>query len=167
MLKIVCDADGLIKSNKAGILELLADESQLFVGPEVIREAVSDGKASGYPDAIEIERLSGKFQQPGKPESNLNPEYLEIAAYLGKGEREVLGLYLAFQADRILSDDQEFLTLLIALNISFLTPASAILLLLEKGRLGKGEALNALERIQPYIEPGLFRASVQSIHEYF
>ncbi len=46
-MRFVVDADGMIKLNKAGVLELLAQQAEILIGPEVFREVVQEGKVRG------------------------------------------------------------------------------------------------------------------------
>ena len=151
-MQIVCDADGLIKMQKAGILALLAQEAELIIGEHVFQEAVTDGKQRGYADAAALEQLlEAHAIRPRPVPAHPRATALLLPGTLGEGERETLHLYYHAQADVILSDDRGFLTLLLAQQIPFFTPAAALVALCTWGALAVPEALTALARLRPLI----------------
>ena len=164
-MKVVCDADGLIKLAKAGILEAFARRVDLLVAPTVYREAVEEGKARGHPDAWEIEQVlreHGRILQPprGGRTRPQTPEAPAIEALpLGAGERETWVVFVREKADAVLSDDRGFLHALEAQGIPYLTPAAALVGLARQGTLSRSEALRALERLRPWIRREQYEAA--------
>lgn len=163
-MQIVCDADGLIKTQKAGILALLAQEAALLIGPHVFQEAVTDGKQRGYADAAALEQLLQAHAIRPRPV----PEHPRATALLppgtfGEGERETLHLYYHMQADVILSDDRSFLTVLSAQQIPFFTPAAVLVALCIWGVLAVPEALSALARLRPLIRREHYAAAYADV----
>lgn len=159
------DADALIKIGKAGFLEVLAEEAELIVGPEVYREAVIEGKSRGYADAYGLEQIVDAHVRVTDKvsESQAQVERLAKELAIGAGEREALNLYLQEAADAILSDDRLFLGALDRLEIAYLTPAAALLWLVERGSLPREDALQALENLRPLIRGGQYKAALADI----
>jgi predicted nucleic acid-binding protein len=165
MMKIVCDADGLIKINKAGILALLDERVEIIVGPEVYREVVTIGKEHGHSDALEIEKVLPKptavvLKNRSKSGLKILPDELE----LGAGEKETLVLYERVSADVILSDDRKFLRELDSIDVPYITPAAMIVALAERKILHIDSALEALTKLSEFVRKDQFQAAQEELN---
>lgn len=162
-MKVACDADGLIKMAKAGILEVFVQHAELLIGPQIYREAVEEGKARGYPDALDLEQVLKTYAQVPKEVQRASAATKQLALPLGAGEREALQLYFAEKADVVLSDDRAFLSALEAQGISYLTPAAILVLLAEQKVLPLPEAYEALEKLRPLIRSDQHETALQDL----
>lgn len=165
-MKVICDADGLIKMAKAGILDIFARHVEVLVSPQVYREAVEDGKARGYPDAVEIERVlerhGHRVQPPKRRRTNLRVDIVS----LGAGEQEILQVLSQERADVVLSDDRAFLSILETLGISYMTPGAALLFLVEQNAIQVQEAQQALEQLRSLIRHEQYEAVFQDLQGF-
>jgi len=164
-MKLVCDTDALIKLNKAGLLRLLVQRTEILVGHEVWHEAVDAGKAHGYPDAFEIERLVSPLKRK-RLHVPAQARALLQSRQLGAGEQEALKLYFSEGAEAIVSDDRGFLHLLEAHGLPYLTP-TAILVWLAEHRVLRplSRGYQALEKLKPYIRPGHYEETLKDLQK--
>ena len=163
-MKVVCDADGLIKMNKAGALETFAQQAELIIGPEVWREAVTEGKAHGYPDAFSIQAVALQYLQQNRPQPHSQATLILQGIHLGAGETEALTLYFCEGADAILSDDRGFLNVLQRHRLPYLTPAAAVVALCQGGIWTLEQATYALLNLRPSIRADPYQAALTSLN---
>jgi predicted nucleic acid-binding protein len=173
MSKIILDSDGIIKLQKAGLLETFCKTYDCLIPEAVYQESVTRGKEELYEDAFEIEETvetNVEVKQPG--ESQSFKETLKKGAHvsLGQGEKEALSLYFEQRAAAIVSDDRAFLNLLRQYNketegknVAFLTPANAIVALERKGAIYKEEAKEGLIKIKAIIRQSVYESAIEDL----
>jgi hypothetical protein len=162
-MKIVCDADGLIKTNKVGILAMFAQHAQLFIAPEVVREVIIAGKTQGYLDALEIEHIVEQHMYQTEPRSYALTNLRLSGTDFGAGEREALALYESEDADAILSDDRGFLSALDVHQIPYVTPAAVVVVLCEWEALSVEAVRHALASLCPLIRNEQYHAALPDL----
>jgi hypothetical protein len=130
-------------------------------------EAVVTGKLELYDDAFELETVLERGPSR-RLAAGLDPRagrMLEGVTALGKGERESLHLYHGEQADAVLSDDRVFLRLLEENAVPYLTPAGLVVRLFEIGHLGRGEALDALDKLERHIRGSVYERAKRELEK--
>lgn len=152
-MKIVMDADCLIKLTKAGLKEEVCRAMTVIIPGEVKRETVD--QASGRPDAIRIDE-------------NIKARLLHVkgrASRTRKGENAVLNLYRSGGFNAIASDDHRFLKHLKGLGVPFAVPAALIVLIMKLQNLGRQEAQDRLLSLKPYISDEQYAVAIMSIKQ--
>lgn len=138
-MKILMDADCLIKLTKAKVKELVCKNYTVIIPDKVKEEAVDN--AVEHSDAFIIKE-------------NLERGLLTVSKSLfssQKGEDAVLSIYKHGGFTAICSDDRRFIKRLQFFDIPYITPAVFIAMLLKKGEMKKEEAFDKLELLSPFI----------------
>jgi predicted nucleic acid-binding protein len=166
--RIVADADGLIKLGKSGALERLLSAAEVLVPEPVYEEAVVAGKRGLHEDALELEQaLRGAVEvvpEPSAEERDKRAEaLLADASSLGVGERAALRLFFARRAEAVLTDDRAFAKVLAREGLTVLLPTAAIVSLAENGRMGTGEAVGALRKIEGLVRRDVYEAATEDV----
>ena len=144
MVKIVYDANGLIKLVKSGIFPKINHEN--IISQEVYKETVIEGKKRMYDDAFIIGQLINDKKIKVKMAASA-----ENIIGLGKGELTTLQLFHDIKANVIVSDDRRFLRTLEEKNINFTVPTEVIVALVANKRINKNEGIESLKRIRPFV----------------
>lgn len=157
MIIFVLDADGLIKLTKAGVMEELAKYRKCIITQEVFDETVKKGKERFYEDAYTIEDMVNI-----KLLSVKKIQFEEIEN-LGKGEASSLELYKKKRCNAIITDDRKFLSVLEEQGIPFIMPVDVIVSLLERRKITRKTALEALEKIKPLVREEVYTKTKSEI----
>jgi hypothetical protein len=157
--RIVLDSDGLIKLAKAGLLQVVLAAWDCLVPRAVYVESIERGMRLAHPDAAEIHALLRPGSIRPRARHPRATAILRGKPGLGPGECEALHLYVASEADALVTDDAAFLDVLTEADIPALPPALAILVLQEQGHLNARDAVAGLERLRPFIRPEVYRAA--------
>lgn len=146
-MKVVMDADCLIKLTKAGAKETVISAIEVHIPPLVKREVVDEAKMHGYQDALIIEE-------------NINRKALHVVSHrvkrapvlsISKGEADVLALYEHGQYNAIASDDRKFIKRLELAHIPYVTATACLVYLWKTNRFGAAKVLDMLDSLSPFI----------------
>ena len=158
MYKVVLDADGLLKTYKAGFLPQLTEAYVCFLPEEVYLEAVAAARIGHMDEARAIEDFiaAEKLIRRQAARSRFADRLLRGSHSLGMGELGALRLFLHEGADALLTDDRAFLNFLTRQRIPFLTPSDALLSLHAANRLSHQDAARAAELLRPLIRRDVY-----------
>jgi hypothetical protein len=141
-MKIIMDADCLIKLTKAGLKERVCQAFSLCIPRRVKEEVVDNGKAKELPDAVMID-------------DNITRGRIKVLAVHGSkkvaGEQEAVALFQTGGYDAIGSDDKQFIRHLKLFGIPYLTPATCIAIMHKQGILKSIDALKSLDELAAHI----------------
>ena len=138
-MKIVMDADCLIKLTKAGMKERVCGRWEIHIPALVRRETTSE--APRLPDATRIK-------------DNIDAGLITVASAgsrRGKGEEATLALFLTGAFEAIATDDTCFIRRLRGLGVPFAVPAVIVVRLHREGALTHADAREALDALLPLI----------------
>ena len=141
-MKILMDADCLIKLTKAGLKESVCQQERVFIPRIVKREVVNAGRRKGLPDADAVER-------------NINSGLISLAeeALPGypKGDQALIVSFRRGNYGAIATDDGRLIRILRAVDIPFILPGLLIYLLYKKDVIDRVNGLNWLEKLSAFI----------------
>lgn len=141
-MKIIMDADCLIKLTKAGLKEDICRAFKVTL-PHLVKEEIVDrGKARQLPDALVVEKNISEGKIKIKSDKTIKAT---------AGEKEVLAIYQKGGFDAVGSDDKRFIRHLKLFNVPYITPAVIIALMVKQGSLTIAAALKKLEALSAYI----------------
>lgn len=156
----------MIKLTKASLKNLIASNFELYIPPEVKREAVDEGKARGYPDALAIdENISrGRLRIAETTRVETVEKLINGLSLLG-GEADSVRLFKQGNYGAIASDDSRFIDLIEGLGIPCMTPSTIIIYLWKTKAVSKQETRQCLDKIRGFISSEEYLASVQELTE--
>jgi len=138
-MKIVMDADCLIKLTKAQLKETVCAAFEVVVPSRVRQEVMLN--ASEHPECSVVEknlRSGGLAEVPGDcPDA--------------KGEDAVLAVYQSGSYAGVASDDKRFVRKLQLLGVPYITPAVFVFLLVRQEQLGLDNGFAKLEQLSPMV----------------
>ncbi len=141
-MKILMDADCLIKITKAGIKEKICRQFEVVIPLTIKEEVVDAGKAKNYPDADLVEK-------------NINAGLIVLESGKSskrmKGDRALLETFKNSQYTAIATDDAKLTRLLRPSGIPFILPALLIFSVWKRGAIDQTTALNWLEKLSTFI----------------
>jgi len=141
-MKILMDADCLIKLTKAGLKEFICRHEKITVPETVKREVVDAGKSKGYADADLIEK---------NIRNGLIALAKEVASNHVKGDQALIATFKKGQYATIATDDAKLIRILRGAGIPFILPALIIYAIYKKGLIDRATGSNWLDRIFPFI----------------
>jgi rRNA-processing protein FCF1 len=141
-MKILMDADCLIKITKAGIKEKICCQFEVVIPLMIKEEVVDAGKAKSHPDADVVEKnISAGLivLESGKSSKRM------------KGDRALLEAFKNSQYTAVATDDAKLTRLLRATGIPFILPALLIFSVWKRGAIDQTTVLSWLEKLSAFI----------------
>ena len=140
-MKLLMDADCLIKLTKAGLKEFVCRQDSLVI-PDIVKyEVVDAGKAKNCDDAIVVEK-------------NISKNFITIAHHASdyaKGDSALIDLFPKGNYDAVATDDAKLIRRLRTFEIPFILPGLIIFRFLKDGHITKIKAIRALNQLAEFI----------------
>jgi len=165
-MKVILDADSLIKLTKAKAKEIVLKNMEAYIPPKVFEETVEIPKEEGYPDAFLIdENLKKGLLAVEKIKENKEAEALITKLRIRGGEADVFRLYKSGDFDVVSSDDGKFLEMLDALNVPYITPSALIVFLLKKKVLSREDAESYINNLKEMISDEEYYLAIREVEK--
>jgi rRNA-processing protein FCF1 len=140
-MKMLMDADCLIKLTKAGLKDVVAQANALFIPDVVKREVVDTGKNKGCTDAFIVEEniAAQKITM------------LESPIRYPDGDEALVALFHPDEYDAVATDDAKLARKFRMRNIPYVLPALLLYRLWRQKVITKEVALDRLEQLAEFI----------------
>lgn len=145
-MKLLMDADCLIKLTKAGLKELVVLKCDVFIPEPVKREVVDAGKKKECSDAFAV----------GKNIESKLIAVIDAPATVEKGDQALIALYKKDTHDAVATDDVRLAHRLKSLNIPYILPGLILYRLLKDGKTDYKTTVWALQQLSEYISDDEF-----------
>jgi len=141
-MKILMDADCLIKLTKSGLKEKVCQQYEIAIPAIVKKEVVEAGKRKGLPDAEVVEKNIKKdiIRVVGKESSTRI-----------KGDQALIEIYKRSRYDAIGTDDAKLMRVLRLAGIPYILPGLFIHSLYHGNIIDKATAMDWLNRLSNFI----------------
>jgi len=147
-MKLLMDADCLIKLTKAGLKEFVCQRDAVAI-PEIVKQEVVDaGKRKGCADAIAVENNIS---------INIVSVIRHASDYAG-GDHALIDLFSKGKYDAVATDDAKLTRRLRSLEIPFVLPGLIVCRFLKDGLIRKNTAIRALNQLAAFISEDEFTA---------
>ena len=141
-MKILMDADCLIKLTKAGLKEKICQQYEIAIPATIKKEVVDAGRRKGLLDAELVEK-------------NIKKDIIKIVGKESptriKGDQALIEIYKRGRYDAIATDDVKLIRGLRSVGISYILPGLFIYSLYRRNIIDKVTALNWLEGLSNFI----------------
>jgi rRNA-processing protein FCF1 len=141
-MKILMDADCLIKLTKAGLKEFICQHEKITIPGIVRREVVDAGRLKGHVDADLVDK---------NIRNGLIALASEAALNRGKGDQALIATFNQGRYAAVATDDAKLIRILRATGIPFVLPALLIYAIYNKDLIDQETGLNWLDRLSPFI----------------
>jgi len=145
-MKLLMDADCLIKLTKAGLKELVGTKDTIVIPDLVKKEVVDAGKDKVCPDAFAVEK-------------NIESKMITVIdapSGAEKGDQALVAIFGKENYDAVATDDVKFSRQLKAFNIPYILPGLIIYRLLKVEKIDYKTALWALQQLTEFISEDEF-----------
>jgi rRNA-processing protein FCF1 len=148
-MRLILDADALIKLNHTGILPLVVQAFDCAIPSEVYDEAVIGGRHNRHADADEIGYILADAV------TIIDPVVRDDVIH-GRGDRAILDVLDSMTDATVITDDRRLLNSLIGRGIPSLPTAGLVALMGERQDLTLAAALKALEILRPFVQEQIY-----------